>query len=278
MKLWIRVDADTPRDPLWDMLGTATGHTAVSAFGYAVRVWCAMAEHCPDGDISDIPDATIERWAGWEEGHKVFVTAFRDLCAQNGVVYAFADRQVKLAEQREKERIRKQKQREKRANVPRDVPPPVPKLSHHNGTERNVKKNTSSRTTWLTPAMQAWEAKFGAKSFPFGAAAKHLAPLNDGDLTPDQIGFRLAAYLGSLDDLKYASLPRFAATHGQYANGAPPTSADAEYARVAAEATDASQYVCGAAQMFTGPDGTRTYPEGGSGLGGAFPANGGASA
>jgi len=112
-------------------------------------------------------------------------------------------------------------------------------------TEAEREKEKRVRTTWLTPAMQAWEAKFGPKSFPFGPAARHLAPLSDADLTPDQIGFRLAAYLDSLDDLKFASLPRFAATHGQYANGAPVklTAADAMYAAVAAEANDASQYL-----------------------------------
>jgi hypothetical protein len=111
------------------------------------------------------------------------------------------------------------------------------------------KPTPEPRTTWLTPAMQAWEAKFGPKSFPFGPAAQHLAPLTEAGLDGEAIGFRLAGYLGSLNDLKYVSLPRFAQTHALYANGAPPktqTAEDAYYVMLAAEAADLSRYYVGA--------------------------------
>ena len=115
--------------------------------------------------------------------------------------------------------------------------PAVPKPKHRPSSPQ-------PKQTWLTPMRDAWEATFGAGSFVFGIAAKSLKPLVDGGLSPDDVGKRLGAYLGHLSDqgeLKFASLPRFAQVHGQYANGKPLSAKDREYEAIAAEANDVSR-------------------------------------
>jgi hypothetical protein len=108
--------------------------------------------------------------------------------------------------------------------------------------KRSSPKADVARQTWLTPAAKAWDDRMGAGSFPFGQAARELAPLHRAGLTPEQIGGRLSAYLMHVDP-QFASVRRFAQVHGQYANGAPPSPQDAEYARLAAEAADIGGYV-----------------------------------
>jgi hypothetical protein len=51
------------------------------------------------------------------------------------------------------------------------------------------------RETWLTPIGAAWESVNGAGSFPYGQAARELAPLRKAGLSPDEIGRRLEWYL-----------------------------------------------------------------------------------
>jgi hypothetical protein len=63
-KLWIRVDSDIPRDPRIGSFAAAMAIHPAHALGMVLKVWCAMSEHAPDGDLSAVPDAMIEEWAG----------------------------------------------------------------------------------------------------------------------------------------------------------------------------------------------------------------------
>jgi hypothetical protein len=73
-------------------------------------------------------------------------------------------------------------------------------------------------TTWLTPVSEAYEEVMGKGSFPFGQAAKLLAPLSQ-HYPPEKIGAHLGMYLRSLkrrDEMRFLSLARFSQTFNSW--------------------------------------------------------------
>lgn len=111
MKLWLRIDADSPRDPRMGKVGRQVGLSPRHAFGMVVAVWCAMGEHAPDGDLSDVDDALIEEWAGWMPAPRkpagTFARAFRDaFCDDAGTATEYAAQQGALVLRMEKDRNR----------------------------------------------------------------------------------------------------------------------------------------------------------------------------
>lgn len=76
-----------------------------------------------------------------------------------------------------------------------------------------------SKTTWLTPIAEAYDLEMGKGSFPFGPAAKALVPLYRAGHSPERIAAHLGVYLRGLkrrDEVKFLSLPRFAATFAEH--------------------------------------------------------------
>ena len=134
-KLWIRVDADTPRDPRIVSLSLSLGTTPGQLLGHCVCVWLAVAEHCADGDMSLVTPGTVEHWAQWP-GPEGFGTAFLATFAQGGVLQAFRDRNAKLAEQRDKERNKKRTQRAGQRGDKQGTGA-LSLATERNGTERN---------------------------------------------------------------------------------------------------------------------------------------------
>jgi hypothetical protein len=112
MKLWIRLNANTPDDPRVHKLAEQLGISPSHALGLVVRVWCAMAGHAQDGVLGDIPPRAIAAWAGWGGSRLTnadkFATAFRELFAdEHGNAPDYQDLQGKLIERMERDRARK---------------------------------------------------------------------------------------------------------------------------------------------------------------------------
>lgn len=152
MKLWIRIDAALPRDPEVAELATRVGVKKAEAIGLLMGVWSAIAEHRPSGSVQDISAATLEDWANYEPRGKVrsgaFAEAFIALFTRDGNVRGWKDRQGKLIERAEKDRLRKH------PDPPSEVSTEIPRKFHgistpteRNGTERNETLRTSSRIT-----------------------------------------------------------------------------------------------------------------------------------
>lgn len=135
MKLWLRIDADSPRDPRIGKVARQIGLPPRYAFGMVVATWCAMGEHAPDGDLAEVDDALIEEWAGWATTSKKdagrFAAALRAaFCDEHGVDPEFAAQQGALVRRMEKDRTRK------RGGGSEEVP--RRRLGESNGiTERN---------------------------------------------------------------------------------------------------------------------------------------------
>lgn len=148
MKLWIRLDADSPRTPRAGKLSDLLGVPQRLGYGMLVAVWCAMAEHAPDGDLSNVSDSTINEWAGWHRGERSrsvqpdFASVFRSLFLDESAHDPdYAEQQGKLVERARLDRERMARrggdgeQSAKSSRNLREIATEVSPL--RNGTERN---------------------------------------------------------------------------------------------------------------------------------------------
>lgn len=106
MALWIRIDANIGDHPNVWKLAELRGVSAVACVGHLVMLFGNVAEYRPHGDVSDVPDHLLERWAGWGGEPGTFAASFRDLFVSDGVIDGWAERQGALIERAEKERER----------------------------------------------------------------------------------------------------------------------------------------------------------------------------
>lgn len=65
--------------------------------------------------------------------------------------------------------------------------------------------------TWLTPASEVWDGRFGKGTFPFGMAGKAFKPLRSAGHSPETIAEYLRVYLDKTEP-QFINLHRFAAT------------------------------------------------------------------
>jgi hypothetical protein len=217
MKLWIRVDACTPRDPKVAELADRLGVSVPLAVGHLVMLWGVMAEHTPDGLVGSVGVRPLEQWAGWTGKRGRFYDAFCELFVTDGVVNGWAGRQGALIARMEKDRLRKIQGNSTEAR--RNSTP-----TERNGTEPTTTATTSAakkpraarvNPSWLDACAREWEAKFGAGTFPFGEAGAHLKALHKAGHLPAELADYLRRYLHRTDT-QYVSLARFAKTYAEY--------------------------------------------------------------
>lgn len=196
MKLWFRVDCDTPRDPrvgvLADLLCIVVDH----ALGLLLRVWAAMAEHAPDGNVAGFTDGTINGWVGWptqparRSSTPTFAQAYRRVFLDDGGVderFAFA--QGKLMERAEKNRARVKLWRQKQKGETRTETP-------------KVEAQNAQRTRTETPEYAPTERHGSSSSSttpPARELSSELRGLLEQDFTRSQVTRFLLA-LASDDD------------------------------------------------------------------------------
>jgi hypothetical protein len=95
-----------------------------------------VAEYRPHGDVNDVPDNLLERWAGWEGTAGLFAVSFRELFVTDGVIEGWAERQGKLVERAEKEKERWHRRKQRGDSTGESAA--------RNGTVRNSKKEESA--------------------------------------------------------------------------------------------------------------------------------------
>lgn len=87
---WIRVASDMKSDASLGLIAELCDIGIGPAVGYVVNVLGEMATQAKDGDVSRVPNRTIELWAAWDGKRGVFSRAFRDaMCTEAGVVRAW---------------------------------------------------------------------------------------------------------------------------------------------------------------------------------------------
>lgn len=76
---WIRVAVAIGDDPDVHRLAAALDVRMAEAVGLVVGLLARFPEHAPDGNLADVPDSLVERWAGWEGERGTFAPVLRAL-------------------------------------------------------------------------------------------------------------------------------------------------------------------------------------------------------
>lgn len=87
---WIAVDVHIAGDPAVHRLAAALRIRLPEVVGLLALTFAGMAQHAPDGQIGNVPDALLETWALWHGKKGVFAAALRvELCDDAGLVTAW---------------------------------------------------------------------------------------------------------------------------------------------------------------------------------------------
>lgn len=166
-QLWARINADAKRDPRVGLLAEKLRIALEHAFGLIVSAWLAMIEHAPTGDLTGVPDAVLDSWAGYKpkRGRPTFARAFRELFTSDGIDLRFRDSQAALVARQERERERWH--RRKTAADPRGASAESPGL--RNGTQYGTELTPQPRAGGMSEAklraeaLQAWSRILGLR-------------------------------------------------------------------------------------------------------------------
>lgn len=242
-RLWIAVEAHLVSRDIVGHIADALEISRVAAVGHLVMMWGEAAEDARAGDVSHVRDSTLELWARWDGKPGAWAAFVREHCVTDGVLNGWAEMQGPLDARREHDSKRKRAQRE-REKESRGQSRESHADSHvtSRGTEQNrtEPKNTTPRVKkpaaakvqtprpkhWAQPLADAWEAKFGAGSFPWSKHVRALAAvgaLDSGDA--DALGAAFARYLAETED-RFASLPAFLAKRLSYLQPQPAVDQD----------------------------------------------------
>jgi hypothetical protein len=202
---WIRIATGISDDPEVGRIADACGIPIAYAVGCVVSLLCRLPEHARTGDVSTVPDRTLEQWALFEGKRGTFAKAFREHLCEGGVVKAWerhngaAIREADAARDRMKAARRAKRSQndtgekaepfaERSANRSPNVRGTVRRTFHSYGTGRDV--TTPSKPDGLDgppalpgpkpaetgPLFAEWEQQLFAAALPHEAAAlEHLA-------------------------------------------------------------------------------------------------------
>jgi hypothetical protein len=214
--LWIRIDSNIGDNPNVLKLAEHRGVSAEEIVGLCVILFGKLAEHCPDGDVSNVSDAMLERWASWKREPGAFAADFRRLFVTDGVVEGWAKRQGKLIERAAKEKERWRRRHSAEA-PPEHRGGTAEESAARNGTVRNGSKKPANAgkpkqepAPWMGLMFAAWS--FG--TLPPGSATI-LRPVVAA-VGEEETARRLAAYCDTVDP-RFANVRDFVAKHAVHA-------------------------------------------------------------
>lgn len=82
---WIRIAVGIGDDPDMHDLADALGVRVAEAVGLVVSTLVRFPQHAPDGNLTQLRDSLLERWAGWEGERGLYARELRRIFLTNGV-------------------------------------------------------------------------------------------------------------------------------------------------------------------------------------------------
>lgn len=154
---WIRIAVGILNDPSIHMVADASGVSVPTTTGHVVGLLTYLPEHCRDGDVSGVSDATLERWAMWTGRRGKFAEAFRRyLCNEQGVVRSWDKHNGAMLREYDRQREKQKKYREEqRKNRDRTTNVPGTVGGTSSGTERNGTERTTKQQQIALPVADA---------------------------------------------------------------------------------------------------------------------------
>ena len=140
---WVRISTDIQRDPSLHAISDALGIQLELTLGLFIGVLTSLPSAALDGDVSDVSDATLERWAGWTGKRGKFAEAFRaELCTPQGVVRSWNKYNGTALRRLEDDRDRKRAAREaaRLERIAREM-----SAGHPQDVLRTVRKKSATR-------------------------------------------------------------------------------------------------------------------------------------
>lgn len=84
---WIRIATGIKNDPRIASIAEYLHVEPYAAVGLVVSTLCELPEHARTGDVKEVPNLALERWAGWDGERDAYAYAFRTwMCNDDGVV------------------------------------------------------------------------------------------------------------------------------------------------------------------------------------------------
>ena len=157
---WVRVSTKIADDPSVARIAAELRVKMPHAVGLVVAVLCQLPDHAKDGQLAQVPDSLIERWAGWDGKAGRFATSFRrELCDAEGTVRSWERYNGAPIREAEADLQRKRESRRTRAGASGERPA---------DTSRTVRR-TKPRPSGGSPPLRD-ETNYGeGNSAPHGA-------------------------------------------------------------------------------------------------------------
>lgn len=114
---WIRVAVAIADDPDIHELADALGVRVSEAVGLVVSTLVKFPEHAPDGNLTQLRDSLVERWAGWEGEKGRYAAELRRIFLTEGVWTSWDKHNGKALQKLDRDRERLRQKREDMANV-----------------------------------------------------------------------------------------------------------------------------------------------------------------
>lgn len=139
---WIRVHANLANRPVVSRMAESLRIDPFRAIGHLVTFWGSVSAHAANGAIAGVPDALLERWAGWTGRRGAFARWVRTSHMDpDGRVNEWDAYQGKLEIKRERERQRVREFRQKL----RDGTPSVTRTEDVQNARSNASVATHAR-------------------------------------------------------------------------------------------------------------------------------------
>lgn len=152
---WIRIAVGIADDPDIHRIAAQVDTSDAATVGHVVAVLVQLPTHAVDGDLRDVPDSLLERWALWTGPRGVFATAFRQhLCTPDGVVRSWEKHNGGALREAKRSKERAKQWRESKAN-PDDadrerVRKPFANAYEHRSRTRSKTVPNGNRTIYET--------------------------------------------------------------------------------------------------------------------------------
>jgi hypothetical protein len=118
---WIRIAIGIGDDPDIHELADALNVRVAEAVGLVVGTLVRFPEHAPDGNLTQLRDTLIERWAGWEGDRGKYAAELRRIFLKDGVWTSWEKHNGRALQKLERDRERLRTRREEASNNPASV-------------------------------------------------------------------------------------------------------------------------------------------------------------
>lgn len=176
---WIRIATGIKSDPRLASIAEHLHVEIAHAVGLVVSTLCELPEHARNGDVCQVPNLALERWAGWDGERGAYAYAFRTwMCTDDGVVSGWERHNGSAMREAEAGRERAKQWRAERRKK-RDAPNTGTDRDDANGeSTENVRRTYGVAYGSRTPLRNGTERNGTTeeqqqlKSSPRGGAAK----------------------------------------------------------------------------------------------------------